>query len=106
MVLQTPTRIGLTFGQIISSIALIGGIITAYVSLNVRIASLEVEVKNLDSGRILNQTNIEKGRIENREEHKELNGKLDKVLEKLYENDGNIKKVESYIPEQYYKKYK
>ena len=89
MVLQTPTRVGLTFGQIISSLALIGGIITAYVSLNVRIAGLEVQVKELENGRYINATNIEKGRLENREEHKELNDKLDRVLIKLYEKNND-----------------
>ena len=82
MVLQTPTRVGLTFGQIISSLALIGGIITAYVSLNVRIANLEVQVEALEKGRMLNAQNIETIRLENRQDHKEIMNKLDKLIEK------------------------
>lgn len=82
MVLQTPTRVGLTFGQIISSLALIGGIITAYVSLNVRIANLEVQVEALEKGRMLNAQNIETIRLENRQDHKEIMNKLDNLIEK------------------------
>lgn len=82
MVLQTPTRVGLTFGQIITSLAFIGGLITVYVSINVRIASLEVQVEALEKGRIINASNIETIRIENRQDHKEIMIKLDKLIEK------------------------
>ena len=83
MVLQTPTRVGLTFGQIISSLALIGGLITAYVSLNIRITSLEVQVQALEKGRITNANNIEVIRTENRQDHKEIMQKLDKLIEEI-----------------------
>ena len=83
MVLQTPTRVGLTFGQIISSLALIGGIITAYVSLNVRIANLEVQVEALEKGRMLNAQNIETIRLENRQDHKEIMNKLDNLIDEI-----------------------
>ena len=83
MVLQTPTRVGLTFGQIISSLALIGGLITAYVSLNIRITSLEVQVEALEKGRITNANNIEVIRTENRQDHKEIMQKLDKLIEEI-----------------------
>lgn len=83
MVLQTPTRVGLTFGQIITSLAFIGGLITAYVSLNVRIASLEIQVQALEKGRITNATNIETIRTENRQDHKEIMQKLDKLIEEI-----------------------
>ena len=82
MVLQTPTRVGLTFGQIITSLSFIGGLITVYVSINVRIASLEVQVEALEKGRIINASNIETIRIENRQDHKEIMIKLDKLIEK------------------------
>ena len=82
MVLKTPTRVGLTFGQIITSLSFIGGLITVYVSINVRIASLEVQVEALEKGRIINASNIETIRIENRQDHKEIMIKLDKLIEK------------------------
>ena len=82
MVLQTPTRVGLTFGQIITSLSFIGGLITVYVSINVRIAALEVQVEALEKGRVINASNIETIRIENRQDHKEIMQKLDKLIEK------------------------
>lgn len=90
MVLAKESRIGLTFGQILSLIILSGGIITAYVDLNIKIAdvsgkyqSSEIRFDQLEKGRVQNAINIETIRTENREDHKMLNDKIDKILEVL-----------------------
>jgi len=87
MVLARESRIGLTFGQILSLFLLVGGMITAYVNLNVKIANIEgriqaneVRTEQLERGRIQNAINIETIRTENREDHSILSEKLDDVL--------------------------
>jgi len=87
MVLARESRIGLTFGQILSLFLLVGGMITAYVNLNVKIANIEgrmqaneVRTEQLERGRVQNAINIETIRTENREDHSILSEKLDDVL--------------------------
>jgi len=80
MVLQKDTRIGLTFGQILSVLTIIGGIIIAWVSINVRVAQAEVRIQQLEIGHNLNARNIEVIRLENREDHKAIMDKLDEFL--------------------------
>lgn len=80
MVLQKETRLGLTFGQIISILTIIGGIIISWVSINVRIAQAEIRIQELEKGRVINSDNIEKIRTENREDHKEIMMKLDDLI--------------------------
>jgi len=87
MVLQRDTKLGLTFGQIMSLLVMLGGMVTAYVNLNLKIAAIEtrvaqteVVVKVLEEGRKVNAINIETVRTENRFDHQMLNEKLDDVL--------------------------
>jgi len=87
MVLAKESKIGLTFGQILSLFLLVGGMVTAYVNLNVKIANIEgriqaneVRTEQLEIGRIQNAKNIETIRTENREDHTILSEKLDDVL--------------------------
>ena len=77
--LKNQTEFGLTFGQILSTIALLGAMITAYVSINVRIAAVEVRAEQLEKGRIQNAENIETIRRENRQDHQLILDKLDKM---------------------------
>lgn len=83
MVLQRETKFGLTFGQLLSLITVTGGIIAAYVSLNVRIAQSEIKIQELEKGRITNAENIERIRMENRDDHKEIMQKLDNLIMKI-----------------------
>ncbi len=87
MVLAKESKIGLTFGQILSLFLLVGGMITAYVNLNVKIASIEgiiqsneVRTEQLERGRIQNAINIETIRTENREDHNIISEKIDEIL--------------------------
>ena len=80
MVLQKETKYGLTFGQILSLLTVIGGIIVAWVSLNVRIAQAEVRIQVLERQFEATAESIEQIRIENREDHRELIFKLDELM--------------------------
>lgn len=80
MVLQRDTKLGLTFGQVISLLTVIGGIIVAWISLNVRIAQAEVRIQVLERQFEATAKSIEQIRIENREDHRELIFKLDELM--------------------------
>jgi len=80
MVLQKETKYGLTFGQILSLLTVIGGIIVAWVSLNVRIAQAEIRIKSLESNFEQTLKSIETIRLENREDHRVLLEKIDELI--------------------------
>lgn len=80
MVLQRDTKIGLTFGQILGLITVMGSIIISYVSINVRIAQAEIRIDQLELGRQMNARNIEVIRLENREDHNRILEKLDELI--------------------------
>lgn len=81
--LQRETRLGLTFGQIISILTILGSVLLAWVSINVRIATAEVRIEELEKGRVTNSLNIEKIRVENREDHQRILDKLDNLPNEL-----------------------
>lgn len=83
MVLQRETRLGLTFGQILSIITVIGSVLFAWVSINVRIAQAEVRIEELEKGRNTNAQNIERIRLENREDHQRIIEKLEDVQNEI-----------------------
>jgi hypothetical protein len=78
--LQKETKYGLTFGQILSLLAVFGGILTVWVSLNVRIAQAEVRIESLENGYRETIKTVETVRSENREDHRELMKKLDELM--------------------------
>lgn len=80
MTLKQQTSVGLTFGQILSVIALVGGMFAAWININMRITASEVKIEQLEKGRVQNAINIETIRIENRDDHKEMIKKLDELL--------------------------
>ncbi len=80
MVLHKETKFGLTFGQVLSLLTVIGGIIVAWISLNVRIAQAEVRIQVLERQFEAAAKSIEQIRIENREDHRELIFKLDELM--------------------------
>lgn len=80
MVLQKETKYGLTFGQILSLLTVIGGIIVAWVSLNVRIAQAEIRIKSLESNFEQTLKSVETIRLENREDHRMLLEKIDELI--------------------------
>lgn len=80
MALQKETKYGLTFGQILSLLTVIGGIIVAWVSLNVRIAQAEIRIKSLESNFEQTLKSVETIRLENREDHRVLLEKIDELI--------------------------
>lgn len=80
MVLQKETKYGLTFGQILSLLTVIGGIIVAWVSLNVRMAQAEIRIKSLESNFEQTLKSVETIRLENREDHRVLLEKIDELI--------------------------
>lgn len=80
MVLQRDTRVGLTFGQILGLITVMGSIIISWVSINVKIAQAEIRIDQLEIGRQTNARNIEVIRLENREDHNRILEKLDELI--------------------------
>ena len=80
MVLQRDTKIGLTFGQILGLITVMGSIIISWVSINVKIAQAEIRIDQLEIGRQTNARNIEVIRLENREDHNRILEKLDELI--------------------------
>lgn len=70
------TLIGLTFGQILAVIGLIGGILTVWVQMNVKIAKVEVRINELEKKRIEDCQRNDAFRIE-------LNEKVDKLHDKF-----------------------
>lgn len=80
MVFQKETKYGLTFGQILSLLTVIGGIIVAWVSLNVRIAQAEIRIKSLESNFEQTLKSVETIRLENREDHRVLLEKIDELI--------------------------
>lgn len=82
MVLNQQTRAGLTFGQVLSVLAIIGGLITVWVSLNVKIAQAELRIEQLEKSRIESASRNETSRKENREEHQRIMEKLDRLIER------------------------
>jgi len=82
-VLAEVTKLGLTFGQLLSVIGLFGGMITVWVSVNVRIAATEIRIEQLEKGRIQNAVNIETFRKENREDFTRVLDKLDAIMLKV-----------------------
>lgn len=83
MTLSKETKIGLTFGQIISVLSLIGAIITVYINLNMRVAQAEVRISNTENGRRENSQKIEKLYDQSREDYKAIISRLDDIRDKL-----------------------
>ena len=80
MVLHKETKFGLTFGQILSLLAVIGGILTVWVSLNVRMAQAEIRIESLEYNFQQTIKSVEMIRTENREDHRVLMDKLDEIM--------------------------
>ena len=77
------TFLGLTFSEILSILTILGGIVGVYVSLNVRIKAMEIRVDQNEILRTEKDKKDETTSIENREDHKAILDKIDKLLEKL-----------------------
>lgn len=74
------TELGLTFGQILALLTVLGGIVAAWVNVNIRVKAIEVELENVKLQRAQDVKNIEVNRTENREEHGMIIDKLDALI--------------------------
>ena len=77
--MNTP-ELGLTFGQILALITVIGGILVAWINLNIRVRAIEVELENVKAQRSADVSLMEVNRKENREEHGLIMTKLDNLI--------------------------
>lgn len=80
MVLHKETKFGLTFGQVISLLTLVGAILTVWISLNVRMAQAEIRIESLEYNFQQMIKSVEMNRTENREDHRVLMDKLDEIM--------------------------
>ena len=80
MVLHKETKFGLTFGQVISLLTLVGAILTVWISLNVRMAQAEIRIESLEYNFQQTIKSVEMIRTENREDHRVLMDKLDELM--------------------------
>ena len=80
MILSSTTKIGLTFGQILSLITVTAIFIMGYRDLDLRISLMEK--KSLETDKMIqdNGVEIEKVRVENREDHAVMMNKIDQIL--------------------------
>lgn len=80
MVLHKETKFGLTFGQVISLLTLVGAILTVWISLNVRMAQAEIRIESLEYNFQQMIKSVEMNRTENRDDHRVLMDKLDEIM--------------------------
>jgi hypothetical protein len=66
---ERERKIGMTFQQLLSLIGVVGLILDAWISMNVQMADINARVNTL-----------ERDRYENRQEHKIIMDKLDKMI--------------------------
>jgi hypothetical protein len=80
MILSSTTKIGLTFGQILSLITVTAIFMMGYRDLDLRISLMEK--KSLETDKMIqdNGVEIEKVRLENREDHAVMMNKIDQIL--------------------------
>lgn len=71
---SNEVKLGLTLGQILSILALLGSIGGLWVSMSVRMAENELNTKN-------NKDNIEQLREDYKKSIEKIDGKLDKLIE-------------------------
>ena len=82
-----PTELGLTFGQILALVTVIGAIISGWINISVRVKAIEVEVENVKKQRASDIALSEINRKENRQEHNEIMNKLDDLIQHQFRNN-------------------
>jgi hypothetical protein len=80
MTLNSTTKIGLSFGQILSLITITAGFVMGYRDLDLRMTLIEKKSIETDKMIQLNNNDIEKVRVENRQDHAVMNDKIDELL--------------------------
>jgi len=80
MTLNSNTKIGLTFGQILSLITVVSFFVMGYRDLDLRINLIEQKSVETEKQLQFNGTEIEKVRTENRQDHAVMFQKFDQIL--------------------------
>lgn len=80
MQLNSTTKIGLSFGQILSLITVTCFFVMGYRDLDLRMNLMEKKALETDKMILINNIDIEKVRVENRQDHNALGVKIDQLL--------------------------
>ena len=90
MVLQKDTKVGLTYGQVIATIAVLISLFGITIQSNIRMSQIEISqqtsiirIEKLEEGRLTNAASILRLEERNIADHDKINEKLDRVLLEL-----------------------
>ena len=86
MTLSDKTKIGLTFGQLLALTGVFATIGLSWMDMNVRMANVELEIQQVKTQREFDVRSTETFRVENREDHAELYGKIDAIYRVIVMN--------------------
>lgn len=78
-------HLGLSLSELISLVAILGGLVTVYVSLVSRIREVEVRMEQIELLREEKDKKDEQERIENRDDHKQIMTKIDQLIQLVHE---------------------
>jgi proteasome assembly chaperone (PAC2) family protein len=81
--LNRETKFGLTFGQLLALIGLLGAMLTTYIDLNIKVATIDERNKFMEQRMNKLETSSEVVRQENRQDHMKMEAKMDYIIEKL-----------------------
>jgi hypothetical protein len=81
--LNRETKFGLTFGQLLALIGLVGGILTTYIDLNIKVATIDERNKFMEQRMNKLENSTEVVRQENRQDHMKMEAKMDMLIDKL-----------------------
>lgn len=81
--LNKETKFGLTFGQLLALIGLLGAMFTTYIDLNIKVATIDERNKFMEQRINKIEISTEVVRQENRQDHLKMESKMDLLLDKL-----------------------
>lgn len=81
--LNKETKFGLTFGQLLALLGLVGGILTTYIDLNIKVATIDERNKFMEQRMDKIENSTEMVRQENRQDHMKMEAKMDYLIEKI-----------------------
>ncbi|CAB5225771.1 hypothetical protein UFOVP756_4 [uncultured Caudovirales phage] len=81
--LNRETKFGLTFGQLLALLGLVGGILTTYIDLNIKVATIDERNKFMEQRMDKIENSTEMVRQENRQDHMKMEAKMDYLIEKI-----------------------
>jgi hypothetical protein len=81
--LNRETKFGLTFGQLLALLGLVGGILTTYIDLNIKVATIDERNKFMEQRMDKIENSTEMVRQENRQDHMKMEAKMDYIIDRL-----------------------